>query len=176
MGGGGVSKPLTIQNPVVQASKLSASSNLLSKRRRRLCRQTPILPLLSKRCLCRLEQQLPARQRGRALAAAELQRAEGSGAALPPQEHQRRVNICSGTTHHPPEGLRSLLRWETPAGCQARCPLLPEDGQERLSVRRRRQGQLPPAATVPGTARSPLQHAGLGEASRLSPEKNYYYY
>lgn len=94
-----------------------------------------------KSCLCPLKEQLQARECGRPLVVGVLQRADGIREGLSHKEHQKQVNICSGTTHDP-KGLRSLLRWETPAGCGTRCPLLPEDEQEELS---RRQAAGPAA-------------------------------
>lgn len=68
-----------------------------------------------KSCLCTLKEQLQARECGCPLVVGVLRRADGIREGLSHKEHQEQVNICSGTTHDP-EGLRSLLRWETPAG------------------------------------------------------------
>lgn len=129
------------------------------------------------KCLCTLKEQLQARECGRPLVVGVLQRADRIREGLSHKEHQEQVNICSGTTHDP-KGLRSCLRWETPAGCGTRCPLLLQD--EARATRREAGVRascclLPPSsADLRGHCSALAAQLNWGEASHLSPKMSRY--
>lgn len=116
------------------------------------------------------------RERGRALGVGELQRAGGSGQALPHTRRRQPLSICSATAHHP----QGLPRRDTPAGCGAGRPLLPRDGAggTRWEAGSRDSHCLPPPSSSSpdlGDHCSVLTaEVGRGEASHLSPKKNRY--